>query len=73
MTNPKLVYGGCPKFGFAISYTDFQNVAPVKKDIGFSSFPQKNLEFFQKWENFVLIIYLMAIIFDDDNFFGFSK
>ena len=52
MTNPRLVYGGCPKFGFAISYTDFQNVAPVKKDIGFSSFPQKKFRILSKMGEF---------------------
>ena len=31
MTNPRLVYGGCPKFGFTISDNDFQNVAPDKR------------------------------------------
>ena len=39
MTNPRLVYEGCPKFG-----TYFQNVDPVKKEIGFSSSPQKILD-----------------------------
>ena len=30
----------------------FKNVAPVKKDIGFSSSPQKKIDFFQNWEEF---------------------
>ena len=46
MTNPRILYRGSQKFGFTISDTDFQNVAPVKKDIGFSSSPQKKLDFF---------------------------
>ena len=51
MTNPRLVYGGCPKFGFTISYNDFQNDAPDKKYIGCSC-PHKKLDFFQKWGKF---------------------
>ena len=46
MTNPRILYRGSQKFGFTISDTDFQNVAPDKKNIGFS------LDFFQKWEKF---------------------
>ena len=54
MTNPKLVYGGCPKFGFAISYTDFQNFAPFKKDMYwfFLLSIEKKIDFFQNWEKF---------------------
>ena len=35
VTNPRIVYRGSQKFGFTISDTDFQNVAPDKKVLFF--------------------------------------
>ena len=52
MTNSRLLYGGSPKFGFTISDTDFQNVAPDKKDILVFLVNSKKLDFFQSWEKF---------------------
>ena len=47
MTNSRLLYGGSPKFGFTISDTDFQNVAPDKKNIVFCC-PHKKVRFLSK-------------------------
>ena len=35
MTDPRILYRGSQKFGFTISDTDFQNVAPDKKILVF--------------------------------------